>query len=115
MRILKFKGRFGYLKNELHEGIILFCQFEPFDDEKILDKIANKFRLNKENKLILVPFAHLYEKSASKENSEKLFKLFSKKCMNLNKEIVIIPFGIKKEFYLYAYDDNSTIKFMSFK
>lgn len=114
MKILLFKGQFGYKEKEIHKGLIFLCNFERGDKERTLDKAAKKIiRLSKKEKVILVPFAHLSERSLSKKDSENLLRLFKEKIGS--NRIILIPFGIKKEFFLYAKDKNDSIKLMNFK
>ena len=115
MRVLVFNGKFGHLKENIHNGLVVFCHFEPEDNSNTISKAGEKFRSLAKNNLILVPFAHLSEKSASKKEAKNLFEKLVKDCENLkNKDLVVIPFGIEKEFFLYAPAENSAIKFMRF-
>lgn len=115
MRSIIFNGKFSHLKENTNSGTIVFCHFEPNDNEKIIFLAAKKFTHIASDNLVLVPFAHLFEKSANKKEAKKFFESLAQKCMELKKQAVtVIPFGIKKEFFLYAPADNSAIKFMKF-
>jgi hypothetical protein len=115
MRALVFDGKFGHLKESINQGLIVFCHFEPRDDMRVATRAGKRFRSLARDNLILVPFAHLSEKSASKEEAKGLFEALIKDCENLkNKNLEVIPFGIEKEFFLYAPAENSKIKFMRF-
>jgi len=115
MRSIIFKGKFGHLKENTNEGTIVFCHFEPEDNEKIIFQAAKKFADITDDNLILVPFAHLFEKSADKEDAKNFFESLVTKCNEFKKQtVVVIPFGVEKEFFLYAPAKNSAIKFMKF-
>lgn len=115
MRSIVFNGKFSHHKENVNNGTIVFCHFEPDDNEKIIFLAAKKFSQVANSNLILVPFAHLFEKSASKEEAKKFFESLVEKCLELKKQsVTVIPFGVKKEFFLYAPADNSAIKFMKF-
>ncbi|PIN81337.1 hypothetical protein COV13_01510 [Candidatus Woesearchaeota archaeon CG10_big_fil_rev_8_21_14_0_10_32_9] len=115
MKTLVFNGKFGHLKENIYNGLVVFCHFEPEDNSKTISKAGKKFRSLAKNNLILVPFAHLSEKSASKKEAKNLFEELVKDCENLkDKDLIVIPFGIKKEFFLYAPAKDSAIKFMRF-
>jgi TolB-like protein len=112
MRTLIFDGKFGHIKEKIHEGLVVFCHFEPEDDLKTVLKVGKKIKSLSKNSLILVPFAHLSEKSASKKLAKVLFEDLVKNCEN--KDLFVIPFGVEKEFFLYAPAKDSAIKFMRF-
>jgi len=115
MRVLVFEGRFGYLKENIHKGLVVLCHFESGDNSLTIIKASKKFKLLAKNGLILVPFAHLFEKSASKEEAKALFDDLVRTCSYFKgKDLVVIPFGVEKEFFLYAPPRNSAIKFMKF-
>lgn len=115
MKTLVFDGKFGHLKENIYNGFVIFCHFEPGDNSKTISKAGKKFRSLAKNKLILVPFAHLSEKSASKKEAKDLFEKLVEDCENLkDKDLIVIPFGIEKEFFLYAPAKDSAIKFMRF-
>ncbi|HBB04502.1 TPA: hypothetical protein DCZ39_06525 [Patescibacteria group bacterium] len=99
----------------MHEGIVVFCHFEPEDNEKIILQAVKKLQSIVKKELILVPFAHLYEKTASKEEAKILFEMLIDECKKNEKwNIITIPFGVEKEFFLYAPADDSAIKFSKF-
>ncbi len=115
MRVLIFNGKFGHLKENIHKGLIVLCHFEPEDNQKTIFKVGKKVRSLAKNNLILVPFAHLSKKSASKKEAKNLFGNLVKNCEDLTRgDLVVIPFGVKKEFFLYAPADDDAIKFMNF-
>lgn len=115
MRVLRFTGQFGHHRENIHHGTIAFCHFESGDNSKTITKVAKKLITCTKTKLILVPFAHLFEKSASKKEAQLLFENLTPECHNYQKnEIVIVPFGIEKEFFLYAPAEKSAIKFLRF-
>ena len=115
MKSIVFKGKFGYLEEKINKGTIVFCHFEPKDNEEKIFRAAEKFVGLSSDNLILVPFAHLSEKSVSKKEAKIFFENLVKKCGKLRKQTVIaIPFGVEKEFFLYAPAKNSAIKFMRF-
>ena len=115
MKTLVFNGKFGHLKENIHHGLVVFCHFEPEDNLKTISKAGNKFKSLAKNNLILVPFAHLSEKSTSKREAKNLFENLIKDCENLkDKDLIVIPFDIEKEFFLYAPAKDSAIKFMRF-
>lgn len=115
MRLLIFEGKFGHVKENIHEGLIAFCHFEAEDNKKTTLKASKKLRSLTKKNLILVPFAHLFEKTTPKEKARKLFEELIRDCEKLkNKDIIIIPFGIKKEFFLYAPARDSAVRFMKF-
>lgn len=115
MKALIFNGKFGYLKENIYSGLVVFCHFEPGDNSKSISDAGKKFRLLAKDNLILVPFVHLSEKSASKIEAKNLFDNLVKDCESLqNEKLVVIPFGIEKEFFLYAPAENSAIKYMRF-
>lgn len=115
MRILIFDGKFGYLKENIHGGLVALCHFEPEDNHKTILKAGKKLKSLAKNKLILVPFAHLSEQSATKEEAKTLFRGLIDDCNKLKKRnVIVIPFGIEKEFYLYAPAKDSAIRFMRF-
>ena len=89
MRTLLFNWKFGYLKESIHEGIVVFCHFEPEDNEKIILQAVKKLQSIVKKELILVPFAHLYEKTASKEEAKNAINVaeeFVKKVKKLLEE-----------------------------
>ncbi|KKR04762.1 MAG: hypothetical protein UT32_C0026G0009 [Parcubacteria group bacterium GW2011_GWC2_39_14] len=115
MRTLVFNGKFGYLKNNIFSGTVVFCHFEDTDSTKLLFKAAWKFVKMSSGTLILIPFTHLFEKCANKEQASQLFNKFTGECTRLKPSaVVVIPFGIEKEFILYAPAKDSAIKFMKF-
>jgi len=114
MRAIVFQGKFGYLKNKFYKGAVIFCHFEETDRNTTLAKAARKFARLFSSKLILVPFTHLHEKCANKTKAQEMFAEFSKICISLKPNSITVPFGIEKEFFLYAPADDSSIKFMKF-
>ncbi|KKQ79068.1 MAG: hypothetical protein UT02_C0048G0004 [Parcubacteria group bacterium GW2011_GWC2_38_7] len=115
MRTLVFEGKFGYLKRKINLGTVVLCHFEDSDNTRLLFKAARKFVKISSGSLILVPFTHLFEKCANKEKASQLFAKFTGECTRLKpSEVTVIPFGIEKEFILYAPAKDSAIKFMKF-
>jgi len=115
MRSIIFKGKFSHLKENINQGTIVLCHFEPEDNDKIIFQAAKKYTQTANDRLILVPFAHLFEKSASKKEAKRLFEVLVNFCIEFKMQTVtVVPFGVKKEFFLYAPADNSAIKFMKF-
>ncbi|MDD3711417.1 MAG: threonyl-tRNA synthetase editing domain-containing protein [Patescibacteria group bacterium] len=116
MRLIVFNGKFGHLQENINQGLVALCHFEPEDDEKIIFKVAEKLIKLTNDNLILVPFAHLFEKVAEKPLAKNFFESLIAKCKELdnNKNIISIPFGVEKEFFLYAPADDEAIKFMNF-
>lgn len=115
MRSIVFKGKFGHTTENTNNGTIVFCHFEPEDNEKTIFQAAKKFTDMTDANLILVPFAHLFERCADTNEAKNLFENLVKKCEKLKNEgVIVIPFGVEKEFFLYAPAKNSAIKFMKF-
>jgi hypothetical protein len=115
MKALCFQGKFGYLKEEIYQGFVVFCHFEPVDTEKTIINATKKIAIKNQGQLILVPFSHLDNKVASEKEAGNLFEKLVTKCEDvLETPVVVIPFGVEKEFYLYAPAKHSAVKFMSF-
>jgi hypothetical protein len=114
MRALVFEGKFGHIKEASNKGTVVFCHFEPNDNDKIINKAAKKFSKISKDNLILVPFAHLFEKNANKKDAYKYFEYLISQCKKSKLTILSVPFGVEKEFFLYAPAKNSAIRFMKF-
>jgi len=114
MRILRFNGKFGYTKEKIYSGCILFCNFENKDNINIFKKVVNKFSKTKEENIVIVPFAHLSEDKVDKEKASTFFESFLKEFKKTQKNIIIKPFGVETEFYLSAPANNDAISFVHF-
>ena len=115
MRILCLEGKFGYVDDIVFKGFIVFCHIEPNDNEKILSKALSKLLPLAKEQFVIVPFVHLDKKVAPHEIADKLFAFFCDTAKKLSKvPVVVVPFGVKKEFNLYAPADNAAIKFKRF-
>lgn len=112
MRTICFDGEFGYENNRIFNGFIIFCHFEPNDKETNIKRLIRKIKTKE--RIILVPFAHLHEKIATKSQAENLFNILNEKCKaDAKLETIKVPFGIDKE-YLYTKATSKEIKFMRF-
>ncbi|MFH1789842.1 MAG: threonyl-tRNA synthetase editing domain-containing protein [bacterium] len=115
MRLLRFEGSFGYQKDEVHEGLILFCNFEDWDNENIFKKAINEIDFSEHYNIIIVPFAHLSENKLDKKKALSLFDSYVRMCKKItNKNIITKPFGRETEFNLTAPADDKAIRFMHF-
>jgi hypothetical protein len=116
MRILTFRGDFSYQPKEVFLGFICFCHFEKKDTLKKIKIIAKKINLfSLGDKIILVPFSHLYEDILNKEDAFKLFVELEKSLKEISrKEIIVIPFGVAKELHLNVKKDDTAVKFYNF-
>ena len=115
MKTLCFKGKFGYLEEEIHKGLVVLTSFETNDTEININRAIKKLLDLEKEKIVLVPFVHLTHSVVDKEKADTLFNTFVENCKKSTKvPIVKIPFGIEKEFHLYAPADNEAIKFMRF-
>ena len=116
MRTLCFNGKFGYKSDTTYDGLIVFCHFDPSDNEKILTKAAKSLiKLQSNKQIILVPFVHLDTLVAEPKIADALFSFFGKTMEELSQTPIIrVPFGITKEFNLYAPANDEAIKFRRF-
>ena len=115
MRIITLKGDYGYKKSEVFSGLICMIHFEEKDNIKIIEKSTRKIiALAKTHPIILVPFAHLYENSAKTDTAREFFNNLAKILKNNYSEVIVAPFQLTKELYLYIKADDSLIKFLNF-
>lgn len=114
MRVVCLDGKFGYTSEQINSGLVILCHFESMDDQVVLLQALNAISKFKQSSIILVPFVHLYEKVAPKPLAEELFMKLEKMLMGQGKMVIKVPFGIEKEFHLFAQEKNEAIKFMKF-
>jgi len=82
----------------------------------IIAKAIKQISAKSKDKIMLVPFSHLHEEVAPKKEAEKHFNYLISKTKDITKKnVIVIPFGVEKDFYLYAPAKHSAVKFMNFK
>ncbi len=115
MRILTFYGSYGYKPNETFSGSVCFCHVEKNETPEKIAKIAAKLiLLSQGSKVILVPFAHLYEDVAESPVARTIFEQLHDKIGSLGHDVMCAPFGITKELHFDVPADDSAIKFLNF-
>ncbi len=115
MRILTFKGEYGYKEPETFSGLVCLVHFEEKDAIKIIKKASEKIiELAQTSQIILVPFAHLYESVADTEIARKLFIELGESLKKHHTKIILAPFRTTKELHLDVPADDSAIKFLNF-
>lgn len=115
MRILTFFGDYSYKKPEFFSGFICFCHIDKEETDAKIEKIASKLtELANGSKIILVPFAHLYEDVAESPIAKNIFDKLVNRIKFNNNDVFLAPFGITKELNLEVPADDKAIKFLNF-
>lgn len=118
MKVVCFSNaEYSYRKDNIHKGYVVLIHFDPFDDKEIIKKAAKSIsKKAAKDDVILVPFAHLYDKVAPIKEASSLYDLFCEDMrVEFNAKIVKVPFNIEKSFKLNVLDDNAVINYFSFK
>lgn len=118
MKVVCFSNaEYSYQKNLKHRGYVVLVHFDPFDDKEIVKKAAKSLS-KKASKadVVLVPFAHLYDKVAPLKEASGLYDLLCDEIsLSFKLKIVKVPFNIEKNFKLNTLDQNAVINYYSFK
>ncbi|MCX6793074.1 MAG: hypothetical protein NTY12_03530 [Candidatus Falkowbacteria bacterium] len=115
MRILTFLGDYSYIDKEVHSGLVCFCHFDKEESSEKIEKIVLKLLdVAGSLKIVIVPFAHLYENVIEPTLAQALFIRLSEGLAKYNKEVYLAPFGITKALHLDVSADDSAIRFFNF-